>query len=133
MYQVTSSYLILSCTCFIWAGKLHWLDKFLLYTVTDQNNSFFWYPCHILPVLLSFGNLIVNPVHFLLTENIFGSKLGKGSVNLAFILVFKPNTHKLYIFTHCTNVVSLSLRKLFSSLLISMTYTFFLGFNRVIL
>ena len=30
-------YLISSNTGSIWAGKWHWLDKFLLYTVTDRN------------------------------------------------------------------------------------------------
>ena len=52
----------------IWASKLHWLDNFLLFTVTDRNIAFSGTPstCY----LLSFGNLIVNPVHFLLTENI---------------------------------------------------------------
>ena len=48
--------LYLSSTCSIWAGKLHWLDTFLLYTkkctVNDQNITFFWYPCHMLPVEL---------------------------------------------------------------------------------
>jgi hypothetical protein len=33
-------YYNLSCTGSIWAVKLHWLDKFLLYTVTDQNIAF---------------------------------------------------------------------------------------------
>jgi hypothetical protein len=37
--SVNSKY-YLSCTCSIWAGKLHWLDKCLLYTVTDQNIAF---------------------------------------------------------------------------------------------
>jgi hypothetical protein len=36
----------------IWAGKLHWRDKFLFYTVTDWNIAFCWYPCHMLPVEL---------------------------------------------------------------------------------
>ena len=45
------------------AVKLHWMDKFLSYTVTFSGTPFTCY-------LLSFGNLIVNPVHFLLTENI---------------------------------------------------------------
>jgi len=31
---------LLSCTGTIRAGKLHWLDTFLLYTVTDQNIAF---------------------------------------------------------------------------------------------
>jgi hypothetical protein len=38
---------------------------------------------------------------------LFGAKLGKCSVNLAFIPVFKPHTHKLYILRHCTNSVYL--------------------------
>ena len=46
-------YFFLSCTCSIWAGKLHWLDKFLLYIYCHwPNHSFFWYPCHMLPVEL---------------------------------------------------------------------------------
>jgi hypothetical protein len=36
------------------------------------------------------------------------TKLDKGSVNLIFITVFKPHTHKLYILRHCTNIVYLS-------------------------
>ena len=37
-YSIPKCYLtqFLSCTCSVWAGKLHWLDTFLLYTVTDQ-------------------------------------------------------------------------------------------------
>lgn len=31
---------ILSCADSLWAVKLHWLDKFLLYTVTDKNMAF---------------------------------------------------------------------------------------------
>ena len=31
-------------------------------------------------------------------------KTGGGSVNLALIPVFKPNTHKLYILRHCINI-----------------------------
>ena len=56
------------CTCFIWACKLCWLYKFVLYTVTDRNIAFSGTSstCY----LLSIGNLIVHPVHFLLTENI---------------------------------------------------------------
>ena len=48
--------------------SINLLDKFLLFTVTDRNIAFSGTPstCY----LLSFGNLIVNPVHFLLTENI---------------------------------------------------------------
>ena len=33
-------YIYLSCTYFISAVKLHWLDKILLYTVTDQYIAF---------------------------------------------------------------------------------------------
>ena len=141
----------LFCTSSIWGSELHWLDKFLVYTVNDRNIVFSGTPftCY----LLSFGNLIVNPVHFLLTENIKrdnqgiiiyifvillfnskykrrwinviflqykhninavsyniklewnGTKLGKGSVNLAFIPIFKLQAHKLYIWRHCTNIV----------------------------
>jgi hypothetical protein len=36
----------------------------------------------------------------------FGAKLGKPEVKLAFILMFKPHTHKLNILRHCTNIVS---------------------------
>jgi hypothetical protein len=37
---VVHTKLVLSCTDFIWAGKLYWLDRFLLYAVTDQNIAF---------------------------------------------------------------------------------------------
>ena len=33
----------LSCTGFIWAVKLHWLDNFFLYMVTDQDTVFLVY------------------------------------------------------------------------------------------
>jgi hypothetical protein len=37
---------------------------------------------------------------------VFGTKLGKGLVDIAFIPVYKPHTRKLlYIFRHCTNIV----------------------------
>ena len=38
---------------------------------------------------------------------VFGAKLGKCLVNLTFIPVFKPHTHKLYtcILRHYTNIV----------------------------
>jgi hypothetical protein len=39
-----SSYFLLSWTCSIWAGTLHWLDKFLLYTITDRNIAFLVLP-----------------------------------------------------------------------------------------
>ena len=35
---------------------------------------------------------------------VFGAKLGKGSVNLAFVQFFKLHTHNLYILKHCTNI-----------------------------
>ena len=43
-------------------------DKFVLHTVTDRNIAFSGTP--VTCYLLSFGKLVVNPVHFLLTENI---------------------------------------------------------------
>ena len=58
----------LSCTGFIWVGKLHWLDMFLLYSVTGWNIA-----CSGTTVtcyLLSFAIIVVYPVHFLLTANI---------------------------------------------------------------
>ena len=48
----TWTYTILSCTCAITEDKLHWMHRCLLYTFTDQNNGFFWYYCHMLPVEL---------------------------------------------------------------------------------
>ena len=61
---------ILSYTCSIWAGKLHWLENFgyihFLCTVIDRNIAFSGTP--VTCYLLSFGNLVVHPVHFLLTE-----------------------------------------------------------------
>ena len=55
-----------SCTCSIWASKLHWLDNFLLYTVTSLTEIIALSGSY----LLSFGKLLLNPVHFLLTEDI---------------------------------------------------------------
>jgi hypothetical protein len=66
IYMILHFYL--SCTCSIWASKWHWLDNFLLFTVTDRNIVFSVTP--VTYYLLSFWNLDVNPVHFLLTENI---------------------------------------------------------------
>ena len=92
-----------------------------MYTVTDRNIAFSGtlVTCY----LLSFWNLFVNPVHFLLTENIkrdnhtilllnikckayvYSSQNWRKAssvnlVNLAFILVFKPHIHKFYILRH---------------------------------
>jgi hypothetical protein len=58
----------LSCSCSIWAEKLHWLDNCLLY-------------CHwpkyivvsgtaVTCCLLSFEKFVVNSIHFLLTQTI---------------------------------------------------------------
>ena len=58
-------YPVLSCTCSIWAGKLHWLYKCL---------------------------------------------------NLAFIIVYKPQTHKLFILRQCTIIVYLSSADVFYSI-----------------
>ena len=33
-------------------------------------------------------------------------KTGKSTVNLIFVPVFKPDTHKRHILKHCTNIVS---------------------------
>jgi hypothetical protein len=38
--MVLCRHVILSCADSLWAVKLHWLDKFLLYTVTDKNMAF---------------------------------------------------------------------------------------------
>jgi hypothetical protein len=46
---------ILSCTCSIWAGKLHRLENFCyIHFLCShwQKYSFCWYPCHMLPVEL---------------------------------------------------------------------------------
>ena len=48
--------------------------------------------------LINNGNLVVT-----IKKKAFFPKLY--SVNLAFIPVFKPHTHKLYIVIHCTNIV----------------------------
>ena len=40
---------------------------------------------------------------------VFGTKLGKGLMNLVFIPVFKPHAHKLYILRHWTNIVNVYL------------------------
>ena len=45
-------YCILSCNCYIWAGKLYCLDNVLRYIVTGRNIAFFWHLCHLLPVEL---------------------------------------------------------------------------------
>jgi hypothetical protein len=39
---------------------------------------------------------------------VFGDKLGKVYVNLSFIPVFKPHTHKFDILRHCTIIVYIS-------------------------
>ena len=39
---------------------------------------------------------------------VFGTKIGKGSVNLLVAPVFKPHTYKLYILRHCTTIVYIS-------------------------
>ena len=56
---------------------------------------------------------------------VFGAKLWKSSVNLTFIPVFKPHTHKLYILRHCTNIfyiyccTNVCLVKLFSGAVVA--------------
>jgi len=110
-------YIHLSCTCSIWADKLHWLNNFVLFSVTDQHLAF----SGVTYYLLRFWNLVVNPVDkkhqkgqirdnyiislcnsqykrrwinaiFLQYEYNIKYKaqnLGKGSVNLDFIPGFK--------------------------------------------
>ena len=46
--------------------------------------------------------------------SVFGAKMGKGSLNLTFIPVFNPHTHKLYILRHCTNIVYICFLTVFS-------------------
>ena len=56
---------------------------------------------------------------------VFGAKLWKSSVNLTYIPVFKPHTHKLYILRHCTNIfyiyccTNVCLVKLFSGAVVA--------------
>jgi len=45
-----------------------------IYTVNDRNDSFSGTP--VTGYMLSFGKLVVNPVHFLLTENITRNNQG---------------------------------------------------------
>ena len=42
---------------------------------------------------------------------VFGAKLGKDSVDLTFISVFKPHTRKFYILRHCINIFYILLNK----------------------
>ena len=42
---------------------------------------------------------------------VFGAKLGKDSVDLAFIPDFKPHAHKLYILRHCLNIFYIPLNR----------------------
>jgi hypothetical protein len=69
--------------------------------VSSTNKTY----CHdITELLLKVALKTINqPNHLLLL--LFGTKLKTGSMNLAFIPVFKPHTHKLYILRHCTNIV----------------------------
>jgi len=100
-------YCILSCTFSIWAGKLYWLDNVLLYTVTDRNITFFsdtFVTCYLLRV----GNLIVHPVHLLLTENI--KRGNQGIIIYFYYLIQNINVNGLMCFflqdKHNINTVS---------------------------
>ena len=50
-----------------------------------KSGTVFWYPFHMF-YMLSFGNLVVNPVHFLLTENM---KRGYQGIILLFNLKYQ--------------------------------------------
>ena len=84
-------YCILSYTCSIWAGKLYWLDNVLLYTVTGRNIAFS--DTFVICYLLSFGNLIVHPVHFLLAENI--NRRNQGIIIYFYYLIQNINVNGL--------------------------------------
>ena len=88
----------LSCTCSIWAGKLHWLDKVLLYTVTDRNISFIGTigTCY----MLRFSNLDVNPFHF--------QKISQGAIkgiNIIHLLSWNEGNSKFIVTRHPTIVI----------------------------
>ena len=73
---------------------------FFIYNATDQNIAFSSTP--VICYLLSFGNLVVNPVHFLLTENI---KRGNQEIILLFNSKYKRQWFNV-IFLQGINAVS---------------------------
>jgi hypothetical protein len=103
-----SSKFVLSCTCSIWGKKLHWLDNIVLhvYTVTDRNRAFSGNPSICYP--LRFRNLIVNPVHFLLTENI--KRDNQGIIILFYYLIQNRKVDGLWFFCKISAILMQGLK-----------------------
>ena len=55
----------LSCACSIWAAKLHWLDKYLLYTITDWRIRLFEICFHFAGLMSSTQEFSAGPSEFL--------------------------------------------------------------------
>ena len=67
-------YIYLFFTCSIWAGKLQWLgEKIVIWT----KYNFLKPLSHVTCWSWALGNLVVNSVYFLLTENITRGNQGK--------------------------------------------------------
>ena len=79
------SYFLLSWTCSIWAGTLHWLDTCLLYTITDRNIAFLVPLLHVICEVL--GELVLNPDY---------RQKGQ-SRNNCIILLFNSNSKRRWI------------------------------------
>ena len=83
-----------------WAVKLHWLDKCLLYTVTDRNIAF------------------LVPLSQDIKFDVYLAQNWEKALNCSFFPICKPHahnpfpsfvptTHKCYILRHCTNNVKI--------------------------
>ena len=85
-----SSYFPWSWACFIWRSKSHWLDNFLIYTITGRNIVF------LVPLLYvtcwAFGKRVLNPVYHQKGQSrdnciisLFNSKCKRWWINLLFL------------------------------------------------
>ena len=104
------SWIIFIWTYSIWAGKLHWLDKVLLYIVTNRNTAFSG--TSVTCYMLSFGSLVVNPVHFLLTGNI---KRGtQGIIKYFYYLIQNINVNEFIWFVCRISTILMQCLKIYS-------------------
>jgi hypothetical protein len=96
-------------------------DKFLLYTVTDRNIAFFWYPFHMLPVELCESTC---------KSSSFPAdrKYQKGKSSTDPCHSFVQNTYKLYILWHCINIVFIVQKNHMNPL----TFIFWIKFLKII-